>query len=438
MKNIFILIVTIVAGVAHAQENVYPAPAQTQPIILAGGTIHVGNGQVIENADLLIENGKISQVTKPGEKIAVVNEKRIDVSGKHLYPGIIAPNTNLGLTEVSSVRATFDHTELGGNNPSVKSITAYNTESKVINTLRSNGILLASIVPKGGVFSGTSSVVQLDAWNWEDAAYKINNGIHLNLPVLVNRPQNPFAALFGQQPQGGDAVKTALARIEEIRNFFRQAKGYFGNAAKTEKNLKYEAIKGLFDKTQKLFVHCNLVKEMITVIDFKKEFGFETVIVGGDDSWMIAGLLKENDMPVILNEPHSLPATADDDVDQPYKTGYLLQKAGVLFSICLDAADGYWQQRCLPFQAGTMAAYGLTKEEALAAITLNAAKILGVGDKTGSLETGKDANIVVSEGDILDMMTSRVTHAFIQGRQISLDNKHTQLFEKYKYKYGIK
>jgi imidazolonepropionase-like amidohydrolase len=437
MKNIFILIVAFMASAAKAQENVYPAPAQTQAIILSGGTIHVGNGQVINDADISFEKGKISIISSPGEKIITPNAKVIDVTGKHIYPGIIAPNTNLGLTEVSSVKATFDHTELGGMNPSVKSITAYNTESKVINTLRSNGILLASIVPKGGVFSGTSSVVQLDAWNWEDAAYKINNGIHLNLPVLVNRPQNPFAALFGPQPQG-DAVKTALARIEEIRNFFRQAKGYFSNAAKTEKNLKYEAVKGLFDKTQKLFVHCNLVKEMITVIDFKKEFGFETVVVGGDDSWMIAGLLKENDMPVILNEPHSLPATADDDVDQPYKTGYLLQKAGVLFSICLDATDGYWQQRCLPFQAGTMAAYGLTKEEALAAITLNAAKILGVADKTGSLEIGKDANIVVSEGDLLDMMTSKVTLAFIQGRQISLDNKHTQLFEKYKYKYGIK
>lgn len=435
MKNILILIALLMAVSVRAQENVYPAPAQTQAIILTGGTIHVGNGQVIQNGNIVFENGKITFVgaTLP----ATVNAKTISVAGKHIYPGIIAPNTNLGLTEVSSVRATFDHTELGTMNPGVKSITAYNTESKVINTLRSNGILLAHIVPKGGVFSGTSTVVQLDAWNWEDAAYKMNNGVHLNMPVLANRPQNPFAAQFGQQPQG-DAVKTALARIEEIRNFLRQAKGYFANAAKPEKNLKYEAVKGLFDKTQKLFVHCNLVKEMITAIDFKKEFGFDVVIVGGDDSWMIAALLKENNIPVILNEPHSLPATADDDVDQPYKTGYLLQKAGVLFSICQDAGDGYWQQRCLPFQAGTMAAYGLTKEEALAAITLNAAKILGIDNKTGSLETGKDANIVVSDGDILDMMTSKVTLAFIQGRQISLDNKHTQLFEKYKYKYGIK
>jgi imidazolonepropionase-like amidohydrolase len=435
MKNIISIIVLFTALQTTAQENVYPAPAQKQTIILTGATIHVGNGQVIENGNVVFENGKITFV---GTALpATANANTISITGKHVYPGIIAPNTNLGLVEVSSVRATFDHTEVGTMNPNVKTITAYNTESKVINTLRSNGVLLACIVPKGGIFSGSSSVVQLDAWNYEDAAYKMNNGIHFNMPVLVNRPANPFAALFGPQPQG-DAIKTALAKIEEIRNFFRQAKGYFSSNTTPEKNLKYESVRGLFNNTQKLFVHCNLVKEMMIAIDFKKEFGFDVVIVGGDDSWMIGGLLKDNNIPVILNEPHSLPATADDDVDQPYKTGYQLQKAGVLFSICQDAGDGYWQQRCLPFQAGTMAAYGLTKEEALAAITLNAAKILGVDDKTGSLEVGKDANIVVSEGDILDMMTSKVTHAFIQGRQISLDNKQTQLFEKYKYKYGIK
>lgn len=440
MKNIFILFTFIIAVSVKAQENVYPVPAQTQTVILTGGTIHVGNGQVIENGSIIFENGKISFV---GTALpATANAKTISVAGKHIYPGVIAPSTNLGLVEVSSVRATFDHTELGTMNPSVKALNAYNTESKVINTLRSNGVLLAHIVPRGGTFSGTSSVVQLDAWNYEDAAYKANNGIHLNLPVLANRPQGGgfFAQLLAQQqgPGQGDAMRNALNRIEEIRNFFRQAKGYFANTNKPDKNLKYEAVKGLFDKSQKLFVHCNLVKEIMVAIDMKKEFGFDVVIVGGDDSWMIGSMLKDSNIPVILSEPHSLPATADDDVDQPYKTGYLLQKAGVLFTICQEAGDGYWQQRCLPFQAGTMAAYGLTKEEALQAITLNAAKILGIDDKTGSLEKGKDANIVVSDGDLLDMMTNKVTHAFIQGREISLDNKHTQLFEKYKYKYGIK
>jgi len=295
---------------------------------------------------------------------------------------------------------------------------------------------LAHITPRGGTISGTSSIVQLDAWNFQDAAYKLNNGIHLNLPAMVNRP-NPFAALQGpNQGPPVDAVKNALLKIEEIRNFLREAKAY---STKPEPaNLKYEAVKGLFDKSQKLFIHCDLAKEIMIAIDIKKEFDLDVVIIGGGDSWMVASLLKEQQVPVILSEPHSLPSTADDAVDQPYKTGYLLKQAGVLFSICLDGNDGYWQQRCLPFQAGTMAAYGLSKEEALSAITLDAATILGIDKMTGSLEVGKDANVVISEGDILDMKSSKVSHAFIQGRAIDLNNKHSQLFEKYKFKYGIK
>jgi imidazolonepropionase-like amidohydrolase len=177
---------------------------------------------------------------------------------------------------------------------------------------------------------------------------------------------------------------------------------------------------------------------MMVAIDLANEFGFKLVIVGGSDSWLITDILKKNNVAVILSEPHSLPATDDDDVDQPYKTGAALQKAGVLFTICQDNGSGYWQQRNLPFQAGTMAAYGLTKEEALTAVTLNAAKILGIEDKAGSLEVGKDANLVISEGDLLDMKTSKVTRAFIQGRSLNLDNKQTQLYERYKYKYDIK
>jgi imidazolonepropionase-like amidohydrolase len=159
------------------------------------------------------------------------------------------------------------------------------------------------------------------------------------------------------------------------------------------------------------------------------------VIIGGEDSWQVADLLKQNNVAVILSQPHSLPIMADDDIDQPFKTPAMLQKAGVLFAINDD--DGQTRGRNLPFNAGTAVAYGLTKEQALAAISLNAAKILGMGDKTGSIEVGKDANIIISEGDILDMKTNLLTHAFIQGREISLENKQTQLFERYKQKYKV-
>ena len=425
--NIFALLMLASLGL-NAQETMHPSPAQTKKIVISGGTLHIGNGQVIENGTLSIEKGKIKI-----ETAAVTGDvERIDATGKHVYPGIIAPNTNMGLVEVSSTKSTADFDELGDMNPSVRSIVAYNTDSKVINTVRSNGVLLAQIVPQGGLISGSSTVVQLDAWNWEDAAYALDNGIHMTFPALINRPMQ-----MRRRGADSDPVKLGLERIEQGRVFFREAKAYLQEKTHAATNLKFEATRGLFDRSKTLYVHCDLVKEMLVAIDFAKEFNFKLVIAGGTDSYMIADILAANNVAVILHEPHALPATDDDAVDQPYKTGAQLQKAGVLFSICQDSGDGYTQIRNLPFLAGTMSTYGLTKEEALAAITLNPAKIMGIADRTGSLENGKDANIVISTGDILDMKSSVVTHAFIQGRAINLDNKHTQLFNRYKYKYGL-
>jgi hypothetical protein len=338
--------------------------------------------------------------------------------------------------EVPSVRATIDGTELGEINPNIRSIVAYNTESKVTNTLRPNGILLANIIPDGGLISGSSTVVQLDAWNWEDAAYKMDNGIHFNMPSLLARPQRGRGGFGGGQQPQADPVKRGLEQIESVKAFFREAKGYLAEAAHESTNLKFEATRGLFSKKQKMYIHCNIVKEMLLAVDFVKEFGFDVVIVGGSDSWQMADLLKQNNIAVILQQLHSLPTMVDDDIDQPFKTPALLQKAGVLFSINDD--DENSRNRNLAFNAGTAAAYGLSKEEALSAITLSAAKILGIDDKTGSVEVGKDANIIVSDGDLLDMKSNIVSYAFIQGRQIDLNNKQKQLFEKYKYKYGVK
>jgi imidazolonepropionase-like amidohydrolase len=437
MKKIFLIIFSLYfTMIAKAQETVYPAEKQSKPVFISNATVHVGNGQVLQNASILIVDGKISQV---GSNLtAPAGAQTIDAQGKHVYPGLILPVSNLGLLEFPSVRATNDVAEIGELNPNIRSIVAYNTDSKIINTLRSNGILLANIVPEGGLISGSSSVVQLDAWNWEDAAYKTDAGIHFRMPTLMARPRG-FGGFGGgsgpNQPQG-DPVKEGLDKIEGIKSFFREAKAYSAEPSHDQTNLKFESVKGLFDKKQKLYVHANTVKQMLVALDFVKEFGFDVVIVGGSDSWQIADLLKQNNVSVVLGQPHSLPTLEDDDVDQPFKTAAILQKAGVLFSINDD--DGQTRGRNLPFSAGTASTYGLTKEEAIQAITLNAAKILGVSDKTGSIEVGKDANIIISEGDILDMKSSMVTHAFIQGRKISLDDKHKQLNERYKHKYGIK
>jgi imidazolonepropionase-like amidohydrolase len=430
MKKIFLYTICLCGLItAKAQETMSPAPLQKETITLTNATIHVGNGQVITNGNVVLTNGKITEVGTSTSTSGRV----IDCKGKHIYPGLILTSTELGLMEVPAVRATIDAEEIGEMNPSIRSIVAYNTDSKVINTLRTSGILLANTVPGGGIISGSSSVVQLDAWNWEDAAYKMDGAIHFRMPSLLARTRGRG---FGAQQQPTvDPVKRGLDQIENVKNFFREAKAYLAEANHDNTNLKFEAVKGLFTKKQKLFIHCNIVKEMLVAVDFVKEFGFDVVLEGAADSWQIADILKQNNIAVVLEQLHALPLMVDDDVDQPFKTPAMLQKAGVLFALNDD--DENTRSRNLPFEAGTAAANGLTKEEALTAITLSAAKILGIDDKTGSVEKGKDANIVVSDGDILDMKSNLISYAFIQGREVDLHNKQTQLFEKYKKKYGI-
>jgi imidazolonepropionase-like amidohydrolase len=422
MKKILLgicLLTTIITS--KAQETVYPAPPQQGTIALTHATIHIGNGQVIEDGMIVFSNGKITDVRQTAP---IADIKVVDCNGKHIYPGLISAATNLGLNEIGAVRSTRDEYEVGNINPNVRSVIAYNSDSKIINTVRNNGILLVNVIPNGGMISGSSSVMQLDGWNWEDAVYKMDGGIHFRMPFLVRFSED------------SDPMKDAMKKIDEVRTFFREAKVYYYEPKHEHTNLKFEAVKGLFDKTQTFFVHCELVKEMMLAAEFAKEFGFRTVIVGGSDSWKIADYLKENNIAVIVDQMHTLPNMQDDDVDLPYKLPYLLQQAGVTY--CISDQDEQSRYRNLPFNAGVAVGYGLTKEQALEAITLNAAKILGIDNRTGTLETGKDANIVVSDGDILDMKTSNVVYAFIQGRQINLDDKQKQLYNKYKYKYSLK
>lgn len=419
-------------SIAKGQADVYPAPPEQGNIFITGGTVHIGNGQVLPGASIEISGGKIVRVGQdltpgPGDKV-------IDATGKQVYPGLILPVTDLGLKEIAEgVRGSNDYLELGDLNPDIRSIVAYNADSKIINTLRTTGILLAGVTPEGGSISGSSSVVQLDAWNYEDAAYKLDGAIHLNMPSFIAPPRR-----FGRmRPEAGeDPTQQALAKVEELKRFFREAKAYYAEPTHAKVNIKFEAVKGLFSRQQKLFVHADQVKQMLIAVDFAREFGFDVVLVGATECWQIADLLQQNHIAVILNEEHALPATEDDDIDQPFKTPAELQKAGVLFA--LNDTHEETRYRNLPFNAGTAAAYGLTKEQALQAITLNSAKILGIDDKTGSIETGKDANIVISEGDILDMRTNIITCTLIQGRMVSLDNKQKQLYERYMYKYGLK
>ncbi len=431
-SSLFILSLALLCKVTSAQETVYPAGPQQGATAITHATVHVGNGTVINDATVVFEKGKITAV---GAGIAApLNATVVDATGKQVYPGLILSNSYLGLKEIGSgVRGSNDLTEIGENNASIRSLVSYNTDSKVTGVLRANGILLAHVAPEGELIDGQSSVVQLDAWNYEDAAYKSDIGQFIELPSFMVRQRGRG---FMRMAQAGDPMKEAFNKIETLKKYFTDARAYLQEKSHVSNNLKLEAARGLFEGKQKLFVRANEVKQMLIAIDLGKTFGFKVVIVGGSESFQIAPILVANNIPVILDNQHALPTTEDDDIDQPYKLPAQLIKAGVLVSLS-DMSENT-KQRNLSFNAGTAATYGISKEEALSAITLNSAKVLGIDDITGSLETGKDANIVISDGDILDMRGNQVVKAFIQGRDVSLDNKQKQLYERYKYKYKIK
>ncbi len=430
MKLFKILFVAFgVFGFISSQAQSVPTPAteQSQPIVITNATIHIGNGEVIENGFVIIQDGKITGVHATQEAVGLpAGAKTVDASGKHVYPGLIAANTKLGLTEVDALRQTRDFREVGGLNPNVRSIIAYNTDSRVTPTIRSNGIMLAQIVPEGGRISGTSSIVELDGWNWEDAAYRTDDGIHMTWPNSFRRSG------WWAEPGGIEKSKAYDKTINEMRQLFSEAKAYSKGKSAT-KNLRLEAMKGLFDGSKKLFIRVNLAKDIISAVKFAQNFGLKPVIVGGSESHLITDFLKENKISLIINQTHRLPGHEDSDIDQPYKLPKILDEAGIAFCMALP---GSWDVRNLPFEAGTAAAYGMDKERALRSITLDAAKVLGISDRLGSIEVGKDATIIISEGDILDMKTSNVVEAFIQGKQIDLGNKQKDLFKKFEKKYN--
>lgn len=428
-KHITILGFLFLAFTLKAQEVPKPAAAQSRMIILKGGRIHTGDGKIIENGAIAFNKGIITKVGSASDEAFQTSDANIiDVKDKEIYPGLIALASNIGLIEIGAVRATNDKAEVGNMNPNARTVIAYNTDSRVTPTIRFNGVLAAQIIPEGGRISGTSAVVQLDAWNWEDALLK-EDGIWLNWPSMYS-----YSGWWAE-PGSYEKNKDYPAQTREIASFLQEAKSYSLKDKPAEINLKFESMRHLFDGKYKLYINVGSAKEMLEAIDLCESFGIKPVLHGAYDSYLIADLLAKKQIEVILNKEHALPSRIDDDIEQNYKTPAILEKAGVKYCIGLE---GYYETRNLAFQAGTAVAQGLDKEKALASITKNAAEILGMGDKMGTLESGKWANILVCKGDLLDMKGNILEHAFIQGREISLENKQKELFEKFSDKYGIK
>lgn len=399
-------------------------------ILLSRATVHTGSGIKINQGLVGIENDKIvlveNALTYSLDKSAW--DTIIDLKGKHLYPAFFAPNSTLGLTEIDAVRATNDYDEVGDFNPHVRSLIAFNAESEVSATVKTNGVLYAQVTPQGGIISGSSSIMELEAWNWEDAAVKIDEGIHLNWPSTLQ------GGGWWAEPAPKEKNKDYSKQVKRIEDFFLAARSY--SEDHEEFDQRYDAMRALFNDQKRLYIHANELKALTDVIDFVKELDIQfPVIIGGYDAYMVARQLKDEEIPVVIKGGHSLPENDDDPVDLPYRLPKLLKDAGVTFCIQNSGRMETMNSRNLPFLAGTAMAYGLSEEEAVAAVSLNSAKIMGVGEELGSIEEGKTASLFVSDGNALDMRTNNVILAMIAGEFISLTNHQLELYKRYKKKY---
>lgn len=406
MKATFFLFLIIFAGGLQAQR-----------ILLLHGTAHIGNGTVVESAAIGVVNNRISFVKNSLTQAFEAKDwdTIINCNGQHFYPGLVSANNTLGLTEIDAVRATRDFNDVGDWNPHVRSLIAFNVESKVVETVRTNGVLLVQAAPRGGWISGSSAVMKLSGWNWEDATVISVDGIHLNWPT--NRD-------------------TYTKDKQQIYQFFEIAKTAAFDRREALSDLRIEAMKGCFTGTKRVYIHAETIQQIVDIIDFAAAMKIAyPVIVGGHDAYLVGAKLRDAHIPVMLSRVHSLPQREDEPTDLPYRMPALLKAQGIPFCIQNDGDMQAMNTRNLPFQAGTTMAYGLTEEEALMSISLSVCQIVGIDKDYGTLEAGKVATFFVSKGPALDMKTNQVTTLLVDGKFVSTSNFQEQLYLKYRQKY---
>ena len=430
LTSLFGAVLALMLGASAAWAQPTPGAEQSRSMLILGATAHLGTGDVLENCAVGFRDGKIDYVGRSFQVNRQKYDDILDATGQHLYPGFIVTNTTLGLQEIGAVRATQDQYEVGTFRPNVRSVIAFNTDSEIPPTVRTNGVLMGQITPRGGVVSGSSGVVHFDGWNWEDAAMVMVDGIHLNWPSTHHRHRSDGKVDIQRR-------KTYDQQKHEIERFFGEAQAYASAPRGSVTDVRHEGMRGLFDGSLCLYVHTNDARAITEAVHFKRDLGIERMaIVGGYDAYLVADLLRENDVAVMLQSVHSLPRFADDDVDLPFKLPKLLMDEGLTVALQVDKRMTEMNSRNLPFYAGTARAYGLTEEQAIQALTRNPARILGIDHQVGTLERGKVATMFLSEGDALDMRTNSLTHAWIEGRDIDLDNRQRQLYRKFQTKYG--
>ncbi|TWT58830.1 imidazolonepropionase [Thalassoglobus neptunius] len=411
-------------SVALRASDEIPGGPQQSPIALIGADLYPVSQPPIPNGVILFEKGKITAVG-PAREIAIpANTQRISLAGKRIYPSLIESHSILGLVEIPAVRASRDQRETGSINPNVRAAAAVNPDSELIPVARANGVLLALSAPEGGFVSGQASMLQLDGWTSEDLALEPSVGMIVNWPSVKND--------LKESSNDHD-------RVDELRELLDEARAYragrISDRSRQQTDLKLEALRPVIDRQIPILVWADSASVIQSAVAFALEQNIRIVILGGYDAPVCADLLKKHKVPVVISAVYRLPRRRNDPFDSAYTLPARLHEAGVSFAISGSASSrSSSNSRNLPYHAGVAVAYGLPEDEALKAITLSPAEIFGIEDRVGSLDVGKDATLIVTDGDPLETPTS-VTHAWIQGRSVELTSRHTRLYEKYQQKY---
>jgi len=407
--------------VAQQPSNVYA---------IRNAKIVTVTGAVIERGTVLIRDGKIAEV---GARVALpVNAKVIDATGLSVYPGMIDCGTSLGLTEIGSIQETRDTTELGDFNPHMRAIVAVQPHSELIPVSRANGITTAITRPSGRLVSGQAALINLDGWTWQEMTLKTPAAMAMEYP----RAPRGRGAAFLPAEATANVAQLRDRQLAALRTKLEDAQAYAKakEARAADKSLParpvdhvLEALIPVVKGEMPVLMVANSEREIKGAIEIADKYKLKLIISGADEAWKVAAQLKEKNIPVIIGPVTDLPNNEDDDYDLNYSHAAKLHKAGVRFAFQTDNAA---YVRNLPYQAGTSAAFGLPKDEALKAVTIYPAQIFGVDKLIGSIEVGKVANLIVTDGDPLEFKTS-VKHMFINGKPVDLSSRHTKLYDKF-------
>jgi imidazolonepropionase-like amidohydrolase len=403
------------------------AAAQAETVALVGGTLHPASSPDVPAGVVVIRDGRIAAI---GADVAVPPDARVvDVRGKHVYPSLLPPLTTLGLVEISAVRATLDTTEIGEINPEARAEIGVNLDSEILPVTRSAGILVAGITPTGGIISGSAAVLRLDGWNRDDALVRAPAAITVVWPDLrIDRSPEARLSARLQEKRRDEAVERLKRAFSDARAYrlARAASGKDG-VPKHDLDAKLEALLPALEGKIPVIVRADSLKQIRAAMAWAKQEGLTLVIAGGDDAWRVADDLARAEVAVIIGNALGLPGRPDEPYDVAFANAGVLAKAGVRIVFNVDGATFV---RNLAHYAATAVTHGLSREAALRAMTLEPARVLGVADRLGSLEAGKDATLFVSDGDVLDLR-SNVVAAYVDGRPLELSDRHKRLYERY-------